>query len=103
MVSPGDAFPHRAYEEDRPVHARTPRTDSQLFPCSEAAFQRRRRGLEQQSQSHHAKILRFPNLPLPRTRALSLTWQITRAGINPRVFLTNQEFSEHGRLSLMVC
>src|ERR1700674_5772676 len=91
MVSPGDAFPHRAHEEDRPVHARTPRTDSQLFPCSEAAFQRRRRGPEQQSQSHHAKILRFPNLPLPRTRPLSLTWQITGAGINPRFFLTNHE------------
>src|ERR1700730_390479 len=91
MVSPGDAFPHRAHEEDRPVHARTPRTDSQLFPCSEAAFQRRRRGPEQQSQSHHAKILRFPNLPLPRTRPLSLTWQITGAGINPRFFLTNQK------------
>src|SRR5450432_3203875 len=93
MVSPGDAFPHRAHEEDRPVHARTPRTDSQLFPCSEAAFQRRRRGPEQQSQSHHAKILRFPHLSLPRTRALSLTWQITGAGINPRFFLTNQKIS----------
>src|SRR5437763_3499494 len=93
MVSPGDAFPHRAHEEDRPVHARTPRTDSQLFPCSEAAFQRRRRGPEQQSQSHDAKILRFPHLPLPRTRALSLTWQITGAGINPRFFLTNRNNS----------
>src|ERR1700686_2859314 len=93
MVSPGDAFPHRAHEEDRPVHARTPRTDSQLFPCSEAAFQRRRRGPEQQSQSHHAKILRFPHLPLSRTRPLSLTWQITGAGINPRFFLTNHKIN----------
>src|ERR1700693_2095868 len=91
MVSPGDAFPHRAHEEDRPVHARTPRTDSQLFPCSEAALQQRRRGPEQQSQSHHAKILRFPNLPLPRTRPLSLTWQITGVEINPRFFLTNRK------------
>src|SRR5579864_3831004 len=29
------------------------------------------------------KILRFPHLPLPRTCALSLTWQVARAGIDP--------------------
>src|ERR1700726_4903448 len=90
MVSAGDALPHRAHEEDRPLHARAPRTDPQLFPRSEAALQRGCRGPEQQSQSHHEKILRIPHLPLSRTRALSLTWQITGAGINPRVFLTNQ-------------
>jgi transposase len=54
---------------------RTPRTNPQLLPGSKDAFQRRRRGSEQQSQSHHEKILRVPHLPLPRTRALSLTWQ----------------------------
>src|SRR5580698_6200014 len=92
MVSPGDALPHRAHEEDCPLNARTPRTDSQLFPRSKVALQRRRRGSEQQSQSHYEKILRLPNVPLPRTRALSLTWQITGAGINPRFFLTNLIF-----------
>src|SRR5712692_8103738 len=92
MVSAGDALPHRAHEEDRPLHARTPRTDPQLFPRSEAALQRSCRGPEQQSQSHHEKILRIPYLPLSRTCPLSLTWQITGAGINPRVFLTNQTF-----------
>src|SRR5580698_297463 len=92
MVSPGDALPHRAHEEDCPLNARTPRTDSQLFPRSKVALQRRRRGSEQQSQSHYEKILRLPNVPLPRTRALSLTWQITGAGINPRFFLTNLFF-----------
>jgi hypothetical protein len=69
-------------KENRPLTARASRTDPQLFPRSEAAFQRRRRGSEQQSQSHHEKILRIPHLPLPRTRALSLTWQIARAGIS---------------------
>src|SRR5712675_923054 len=92
MVPSGDALPHRADEENRPLTARAPRTDPQLFPRSEAAFQRRRRGSEQQSQSHHEKILRVPHLPLPRTRALSLTWQIARARINPRFFLTNLIF-----------
>src|ERR1035438_7784629 len=89
MVSPGDALPHRAHEEDCPLNARTPRIDPQLFPRSEAALQRRRRRTEQQSQSHYEKILWISYLPLPRTRALSLTWQITGTGINPRFFLTN--------------
>ncbi len=40
LVSAGDALPHRAHEEDRPVTARSPRTDPQLFPRSEAALQR---------------------------------------------------------------
>ena len=90
VVPAGDALPHRTDEEDRPLTARSPRTDPQLFPRSEAAFQRRRRGPEQQSQSHHEKILRLSHLPLPRTRPLSLTWQAARAGIHPRFLLTNQ-------------
>jgi len=44
-------------------------------------------GPEEQSQSHHEKILPFPHLPLPRTCALSRTWQIARAGIDPRFLL----------------
>src|ERR1039457_325136 len=90
MVSPGDALPHRAHEEDCPLNARTPRTGPQLFPRSEVALQRRRRRAEQQSQSHYEKILWISYLPLPRTRALSLTWQTTGTGVNPRFFLTNQ-------------
>src|ERR1019366_9390366 len=93
MVSAGDALADRTHEEDRTLNARAPRTDSQLFPRSKAAFQRGCRGSEQQSQSHYEKILRIPHLPLPRTRALSLTWQITGAGINPRFFLTNLVFN----------
>src|SRR6266446_6716696 len=92
LVSAGDALPHRAHEEDRPVTARASRTDPQLFPRSEAALQRGCRGPEQQSQTHNEKILRIPHLPLSRTRPLSLTWQITGAGINPRFFLTNLNF-----------
>src|SRR5260370_40833575 len=92
LVSAGDALPHRAHEEDRPVTARASRTDPQLFASSEAAFQRGCRGPEQQSQTHNEKILRISHLPLSRTRPLSLTWQITGAGINPRFFLTNQFF-----------
>src|SRR5579883_3589809 len=91
MVPSGYALSHRAAEENRSLTAPAPRADPQLFPRSEAPFQRRRRGSEQQSQTHHEKILRVPHLPLPRTCALSLTWQIARARVNPRFFLTNQK------------
>src|SRR5712692_1553165 len=97
LVSAGDALPHRAHEEDRPVTARASRTDPQLFPRSEAALQRGCRGPEQQSQTHNEKILRIPHLPLSRTRPLSLTWQITGAVINPRFFLTNLKFKRHAK------
>src|SRR5438309_6746760 len=90
MVPSGDALPHRADEENRPLTTRTPRTNPQLLPGSEAAFQRRRRGPEQQSQSHHEKILRIPHLPCTRTRPLSLTWQAARAGIHPRFLLRSR-------------
>ena len=49
-------------EEDRSVTPPAPRTDSQLFPRPEAAFQRSCRGSEQQSQCHHEKILSFRKL-----------------------------------------
>src|SRR5207248_2778921 len=103
MVSTGDALPHRAHEENRPLIASASRTDPQLFPRSKTAFQRRRGGSEQQSQSHDEKILRVPHLPLPRTGALSLTWQVARARINPRFFLTNQtEESRRAKLRELI-
>ena len=45
--------------------APTPLADSQLLPRSQAPFQRRRGGSQQQSQSHYAKILWLPHLPCP--------------------------------------
>jgi len=35
---------------------------------------------------------RLPHLPLPRTCALPLAWQITRAGIDPRFLLTSLHY-----------
>src|SRR5579862_4839719 len=92
MVSANDAFPHRTHEEDRPVTASAPRADPQLFPRSKASFQWRCGGPEQQSQSHHEKILRLPHLSGPRTRALSLTWQTARTRVYPRFLLTSLKF-----------
>ena len=37
IVPSGDALPHRADEENRPVTARTPRANPQLLPGSKAA------------------------------------------------------------------
>src|SRR5215813_5056416 len=96
MVPPSHAVAHRAHEEDRPLIASASRPNPQLFPGSKTAFQRSRRGAEQQSQSHDAKILRVPHLPHSRTCALSLTWQAARARIHPRILLTNQN-GEVGR------
>jgi hypothetical protein len=46
-------------------------------------------GLNNKARVTNEKTLRFPHLPLPRTCALSLSWQITGAGIDPRILLTN--------------
>jgi transposase len=59
--------------------------------------QRRRRGSEQQSQSHYEKILWVPNFPNAGTRSLSLTWQAARARIHPRIFLTSRKQRRLGR------
>ena len=89
LVSPSDALADRADEESRQNVTRPPRTHPQLFSRPEGVLQRRNRGAEQQSKSHHEKILRFPNLPGHRTRFVSLTWQTARAQAYPQILLTN--------------
>jgi transposase len=54
-------------------------------------FQRRRRGPEQQSQSHHEKSLRLPDVPSPRTRALSLPLA-NRPSRKPPTIFSDQSF-----------
>ena len=46
-------------------------------------------GLNDKAKVTMRKSYGFRNLPLPRTCALSLTWQAARTGIDPRVLLTN--------------
>ena len=99
VVPAGHAIPHRAHEEDRPLAASAPRADPQLFPGSKTALQRRRRGSEQQSQSHYEKILWLPNLPNAGTRPLSLTWQAAGARIVQK--LERIENNPTGRLVAM--
>src|SRR5579859_2477006 len=74
LVLSDAAIPHRADEEDRPNVARPPRAVAQLFQGQEAVFQRCGRRPQQQSQSHHEKIVWLPHISHPGTRALSLTW-----------------------------
>src|ERR1700693_1968812 len=89
VVPPNHAIPHRTHEEDRSFVTQSSRTHPKLFPCSKAAFQRRRGGLEQQGESHYEKIVRFSHLSRPRTRPLPLTWQAARTRFHPRFLLTN--------------
>ena len=46
-------------------------------------------GLNNKAKVTMRKAYGYRTFRCPRTRALSLTWQITRTGVNPRVFLTN--------------
>ena len=85
-------IPDRALQENRPLPAATSRANTQLLPRSEADFQRGCRRSEQQGQSHYEKILWVSHLQSSRTRALSLTWQASRTGTNPRVFLRSPFF-----------
>src|SRR5438105_153989 len=78
MVPSNLAIPDRANEEGRQNAAGASGSDSQLLQSQKAVLQRRGGGPEQQSQSHHEKILRLPNLSHYRARALSLTWQATK-------------------------
>src|SRR6516164_4349972 len=87
MVPPNHAIPHQALQENRSLPAATSGAHLELLPRSEADFQRRRGGSEQQGQTHHEKILRFSHLSRSRTRPLPLTWQASRAGIDPRFLL----------------
>src|ERR1039457_4414762 len=83
LVLSNHALPHRAHEENRPHPARSPPPVAQLLQGQEAVLQRRHRRAEQQSQGYHEKILWLSHLPHPGTRALSLTWQTTRARAYP--------------------
>src|SRR5664280_2070641 len=89
LVLSNHAVPHRAYEENHPDAARSPPPATQLFQGQETVLQRRRRRAEQQSQDYHEKILWLSHLPHPGTRALSLTWQTTRARAHPLFLLTS--------------
>src|SRR5208283_2862475 len=83
LVLSNHALSHRAHEENRPYAARSSLPLAQLLQGQEAVLQRCYRRAEQQSQSHHEKILWLSHLPHPGTRALSLTWQTTRARAYP--------------------
>ncbi len=61
VAPPNHALPHRAHED----HTLAPGADPQLLPGAKADFQRRCGGAEQQSQSHHERILRVSHVPSP--------------------------------------
>jgi transposase len=63
LVSANHALPHRADEEDCQDAARAPGPHSQLLQGQEGDLQRGGRRSQQQSKSHHEKLLRLSNLP----------------------------------------
>jgi hypothetical protein len=77
LVLSNHALPHRAHEENRTYPPLSSPTPTQLLQGKKAVLQRCHRRAQQQSQSHHEKILWLSYLPHPGTRALSLTWQTT--------------------------
>src|SRR5260370_33023455 len=91
MVLTRDALADRTDEESRQDHSGSPRSHPQLLSCPERVLQRCHRGSEQQSQSHHEKILWVPDLPRNRTGPLSFTWQAARTGTHPQILLTNPD------------
>ena len=59
----------------------------QLVPGQEGSFRGRRRGLQQQAQTHHQKGLWLPLLPGRRSRAVPCTWRPTRTESHPQILL----------------
>src|ERR1035437_2073310 len=83
LVLSNHAQSHRADEEDRSDATCSPSAAAELFQGQKGVLQRCGRGAEQQSQSNHEKIVWLSHLPHPGTRALSLTWQTSRAEAYP--------------------
>jgi len=91
MVPSNLAIPDRADEDNCPDAASAQGLILNYFKAqssSPAAWWRP----EPQSQSHHEKILRLPNLSRYRARALSLTWQAAWTWINPWILPRNGFF-----------
>src|SRR5690348_15100642 len=90
----GFVYQHARFIADKKsieVDSRRMASEGRTPLLKKSRFQRRRGGPKQQSQSHHEKILRLSHLPSARTCPLSFTWKAARAGIYPRILLTNQK------------
>src|SRR5882724_10008102 len=92
VVRPGHALAHRTTEEIRTHGTQSSGVVAQLFPGAEGVLKRCDRGTQQQSQSHYEKSVRIPDVQSDGTRALSRTWQTTRANTRPHILLTNRFF-----------
>ena len=57
-------------------------------------------GLNNKAKVTMRKSYGFRTFRVPRTRALSLTWQAARAGIHPRFLLTSQKYTA---FSVVLC
>ena len=74
-----------------PEAARAAGAAAQLLSGQEAILQRRHRGAEQQSQSHHEKSVRLSDLSSRRALPVSRTWQASRAETRPQILLKKRQ------------
>src|SRR5207247_1485150 len=88
LVSADDAFSNRTDEEDRPHAALSSGPHPELLQSAKGDFKRYDRGLKQQSESHHEKILWISNVSRHRTGSLPLSRQAPGAGNRPQILLT---------------
>jgi hypothetical protein len=89
MVPPGDAFPNRADEEDRPLNACAPRLILNYFRAQKLLSSGVVEGLNKKAKVTMRRSYGSRTLPNTRTRALSLTWQAAGTRFHPRFLLTS--------------
>src|SRR5436309_14321190 len=70
---------------------RSHRDHPELLQSAKGDFKRYDRGLKQQSESHHEKILWIANVSRHRTGSLPLSRQAPGAGNRPQILLTRPE------------
>src|SRR5713226_8390165 len=92
MVCPGDALPHRADEEGRAHAAASSAAALELVSRPWGDFGRRRRGLQQQSETDHQKGLWLSVISLYRNRPVPYVGSATGAESYPQILLKTRLF-----------
>src|SRR6266496_2040067 len=87
MVRPSHALPHRADEKGCAYAAPSSTVALELVSRPRRDFGRRRRGVQQQSETHHEKGLRLSILSLRGNRPVPYAGSVTGAGSYPQILL----------------
>src|SRR5712692_3095578 len=87
MVCTGDAFPDRAHEEGRAHAGASAAAAPGLFSGTRGDFSRRRRRLQQQSETDHQKGIRLSVVSLRGNRLVPYIGSATGTGSYPQILL----------------